>query len=295
MFGHIKPKRSELKIKDYEVYRGVYCSLCRELGKRYGIIGRMILNYDLAFLAIFQMSFSDDCPGFVMARCPFNPMKKYNYCKEATKPLIIAADTAVIMTYHKVKDNIKDGNFKTRFISIFILLFVRRIYAKARKKNPDIAGIVENTMESQQRIEADNISSVDLAAEPTAKALSLLFSYDYNNGDIKEISAHFGYCLGRWVYLIDAMEDIEEDIKTGSFNPYINAYCLTSDNKEKINIAREKAKGDCLQTSVEAIKAYELLEVNRFKDILDNIVFEGIEDETLKVYDGRKANEKKSI
>lgn len=56
MFGYIKPVRSELKVREAEEYRAVYCGLCNELGKSFGLFAKMTLSYDFAFMAMLFMS-----------------------------------------------------------------------------------------------------------------------------------------------------------------------------------------------------------------------------------------------
>ena len=55
MFGYVKACTPELKIKEFETYKAVYCSLCKKLGKSYGILSRFTLSYDFTFLAILNM------------------------------------------------------------------------------------------------------------------------------------------------------------------------------------------------------------------------------------------------
>ena len=81
MFGYIRISKPELKVKEYEMYKAVYCSLCKYLGKEYGILSRLTLSYDFTFLALLNMSLKDGCENFHKGRCAFNPIKKCNYCE----------------------------------------------------------------------------------------------------------------------------------------------------------------------------------------------------------------------
>ena len=80
MFGYVRVYKEELRVREYETYRGVYCTLCRALGKRYGVFARLILSYDMTFFAIVRLSADGVVPSFRPGRCPFNPTKKCNYC-----------------------------------------------------------------------------------------------------------------------------------------------------------------------------------------------------------------------
>ena len=101
MFGYVRIAKGELKVKEYEMYKAVYCSLCRDLGRSYGPISRLTLSYDFTFLALLNMSLSDECDCIERKRCAFNPLKKCNYCKE-DNDLKMPSAAAMIMLYYKL-------------------------------------------------------------------------------------------------------------------------------------------------------------------------------------------------
>lgn len=143
LFGYVKAYKPEMKVKDYEVYKGVYCSLCRQLGHDYGIMARMALSYDFAFLALLRMAVSNECPGFDKGRCPFNPMAKCHYCRsDPGGALEISAACVVIMTYYKLRDNIADSSRLKSFVYRLLLPFAARAHKKALRKFPQIDEIL---------------------------------------------------------------------------------------------------------------------------------------------------------
>ena len=130
MFGYIKPFRPELKIREEEEYRAIYCGLCRELGKSFGIFAKMTLSYDFAFLAMFIISASKDiCPSFEHCSCIAHPFKKHCSCAKnsATE---FAAKAAMILTYYKIKDDIADKGLLKKAVALLLLPFA----SAARKK-----------------------------------------------------------------------------------------------------------------------------------------------------------------
>ena len=96
MFGYVKVYQPELKMGEFEQYRGVYCALCRTLGKRYGVLAQMTLSYDVTFLSVLHMALSEDCVGFTKGRCPYNPFKKRTCCQNSVA-LDIGADAAMLL------------------------------------------------------------------------------------------------------------------------------------------------------------------------------------------------------
>ena len=132
MFGYVRIYKPELKMAEFEHYQGVYCSLCKQLGKRYGVMARMTLSYDFTFLAVFRMALSDTCTGFKKGRCTFNPLKKRTCCCENTH-VEFAADAATLLMYHKLKDNMADNGFFHSLPARLLLPFASRAKKKAAK------------------------------------------------------------------------------------------------------------------------------------------------------------------
>ncbi len=281
MFGYIKTYRPELKVCEDEAYKGIYCSLCKELGNRYGIMSRMFLSYDSTFLAISLMSLSDSTVCFESKRCPFNPAKKCQFCTESRDEIVYAADISVLLLYYKIQDNIRDSTlFKALLYRILILLILHS-YKKAKNYRPNEDEIIRNYMANQQSVEEKQSASIDEAAEPTAIMLSLLFSNNEPDEEQKLVRSQLGYHLGRWIYMTDAFDDIEDDRKSGNYNPFIQS---GNDNYEQI-------KEELLMTAGEAAKAYELLNVKKFDGILGNVIYDGLYYQTMNVYERRLRND----
>ena len=281
MFGYIRTHRPELKVKEDEIYKGIYCSLCKTLGKRYGILSRLFLSYDSTFLALALMALSEEKVCFEQKRCPFNPSKKCNFCKNESEELEYAADVSVLLLYHKVKDNISDSTLFKAILYRILLVLITASYKKAVKNRPDAAIIIEEYIKMQNAVEEKQSRSVDEAAEPTALLLGKMYSRNEADDDKRRVRERVGYCLGRWIYMIDAFDDIEKDRKSGNYNPFLLS---GRDNYEEI-------KGDLLMTAGEIAKAYELLEIKKFGPIVKNVIYDGLYYETLKVYERRLHNE----
>jgi len=268
LFGYIKVSRGELKIKEFELYRGVYCSLCKALGKKYGLISRFTLNYDFTFLALLNMSLNDGCDMFLQKRCTFNPLKKCNFCKSFDNFEMPAA-AAMIMAYYKLLDNIADEKgFKKLFYKI-LKPFLKSANKKAKAQFPHIEEIVADYIAEQTLLEQQNCTETDRAADPTAKALSKILELCSEESSQKRVLNRIGYCLGRYIYLLDAFCDLEEDIKKGSYN------VLKNKPKEEIVPYIITQIAFCIN---EACKAFELLEIKKYKPIIGNILYLGLEE-----------------
>lgn len=284
MFGYIRVKKEELKIKDFEVYKAVYCSLCKKLGKSYGIFSRLTLSYDFAFLSLLNISLKSGCVSFERKRCAFNPLKKCNYCKSSDE-LDMPSAAAMIMLYYKILDNIKDEKGLKKLGFLLLKPIFSGAHKKAAKKYPFIEETVAEYIEGQSLAESDDNCTLDSVCDPTAKALSKLLPLCSDDPSQKRVLERLGYCLGRYIYLMDAGCDIEKDIKSGSFN-VLKKYVKEGNIKKDTVLKTEPQIYFCIN---EAAKAFELLEIKKFKPILGNIIYLGLEDVYLKELKNEKS------
>lgn len=265
MFGYIRAYRPEMKFKDYDMYKGVYCSLCKELGRRYGLLSRLTLSYDFTFFAMVRMAVRTGCVNFKNSRCTFNPAKKCLDCGRGQEDIAYTADISMILFYFKLLDNIADSGFFKKLLCYFVLPYAKHVFKKAKVRRPAAAEIAEKQMRRQNDIEKRN-AGLDEAADPSAAMLAELLIGDIECEN-KDVLRQFGYMVGRWVYITDAADDCEDDIIDGSFNPL------------KKRFGSEDFTGYCVQmlnlTMGEAINSYKKLKIYRFDDILKNILYDG--------------------
>ena len=272
LFGYIRIDKPELRVKEYETYKAIYCSLCRSLGKHYGFLSRLTLSYDFTFLALLDMSLKDGCDGFERKRCAFNPLKKCNYCKNSDA-LKMPSAAAMIMLYYKLKDNIADERGIKKIGYCFLLPFFAGVHKKAAKEYPLIEQIVFEYIKEQTKLELENCNELDKIADPTAKALAKLLMLCSQEQSQKRVLERLGYCLGRYIYILDAACDLESDIKNSSYN--VLKYETSGNINEYI---RQRVVPQLYFCANEASKAFELLDIKKYKAILGNIVYLGLED-----------------
>ncbi len=291
MFGYVKPDKPELKIKDFETYKAIYCSLCKTLGKEYGLFARFLLTYDATFYAIFRKTVFQPKPDCAhRGVCRFNPLKKCNYI-EMDSYLKDAAALTVIMFYYKVLDNLHDGKFPKKLLSRLVYPYIKIKFNKAVKKYSNYDAIIKSSIEEQARVEDEKTDSIDRAAHPTALSLQKIFSDGIENETQRRVAERVGYCLGRWVYLTDAFDDLEDDIKTGSYNPFAQKYKL---DKSYLANKNPDIENDIIRsvrlTANETGLALELLDKNCYKPLIENIIFDGMESELVKIINKKRGD-----
>lgn len=275
MFGYIKPYKPQMKICEYDTYKAVYCGLCKQLGRSYGIAARFTLSYDFAFLSILAMSLKDETPEFCKERCFAHPLQK-KFCCKAGEASRYSACTAMIMLYYKVQDNYRDSHFGGKLLMLLAKPFAASARKKALCEYPETDALVAEMMRAQFALEAAGCSGIDEAAEPTARCLSALCAQLGRGDGPRRVLARFGYLLGRWIYLMDAVDDLEDDLKSGSYNAFILEHHLTK--QSDLSGIRAQTGAALNQTAAELAKTYELLELKRYKSILDNIVYLGLKN-----------------
>ncbi len=280
MFGYIKAHAPELKVKEQEAYRAVYCGLCMQMKRDYGQLIRMTLSYDFAFLAILCMAVRGDPVSFTRERCLVHPLKKRNICRE-NDSLSLAASMAVILLYHKLLDNLQDGDVGEKAACMAALPLAKRAYQKAAARLPELAKLTELQMQEQAKLEKEHCPSPDRAAEPTAKILEALLGDLSDDEAQKLVLRRMGYLLGRWVYLIDALDDLEEDSRKDNYNPFRYGGAFGEE------APTEQAAASLRLTTAELQRAFDLLDCHCFEGILENVFTLGLNeviDKTTKTH-----------
>lgn len=266
MFGYLQIDKAELKVREYEAYKSVYCGLCRQLGNDYSVFARFALSYDCTFYAITLMSLKKSCTGFRDGRCRFNPLKKCKYALCEDDCYSKAAALTVISVYYKLCDDINDSGFFRALAVRMIKPFFSHCRKKAAKRYPELDTIVREMLDSQIELEKKDKPTIDEAAHPTACMLAEIMKAEGRNESEASVLYECGYHLGRWVYLMDAADDYEKDKKRGSFNPFLTIE--TDDLRGYMNALLS-------QSLARAYDAYNLLDIRDFKGILDNMMLFG--------------------
>lgn len=282
LLGYVKTYKPELKIKDYEIYRGLYCSLCRTLGRQYGLISKLLLSYDVTFLLVVMLSVKSAVPTFKKGKCPFNPAKRCNYCTDCNTDLSFAAALTVLMFYYKVKDNLIDSGFFKRLLMRLIMPYASRLRIKALKKYKRLDDMIRGGMRRQSFTENSNTDSTDKAAHQSADLLGRIFCYyDADNLNLYR----FGYAVGRWVYLIDAADDIKTDLKNKSFNVFVNRFRMKSEN-ELTEKMKKQIEATLNMSRAQALEAFSSMGTEYFIPIVENILTDGMDSIMNKVLKG---------
>lgn len=220
MFGYIRIYEDELKVRSLKLYKSVYCGLCKTAEKRFGYFSKMFLSYDYTFFSVVRMIFTDAEIKSEKRRCGFHLFKKKDVIAENDE-LRLSAAIFSILTYYKLLDNIRDEKPLKALAARLVLPFASAMRKKALKGGfSEVDFIVSDCME--------RISELEKARDVTTDEISGVFGDMMGSllkmglSDEKKNDAYtVGYNVGKFIYVADALDDVYEDEKNGSFNPML--------------------------------------------------------------------------
>lgn len=224
MLGYVRTNTPELRVREHQYYRGLYCGLCHRMGKCTGNCSRLTLSYDFVFLAAVRLALSKEKAEMKKQRCflhPFRPRMTAQPCKT----LDYCADASALLVYHKTRDDIADEKGLKKLRAHILRPFLSFGYRRAKKRLPDLDKLMEKHLTRLAEMErcADAYFGADPYAEVFGDLLADVVSHGFEGTEAR-IAQTLGRAVGRWIYLADAADDFEEDRKKGRFNPYLKLF-----------------------------------------------------------------------
>ena len=289
MLGYIVPDKPELKMKEYELYTGYYCGICKSIAKRYGQVPRLVLNYDSVLLALVIASLFSDRENASLERCPVHPMKKRLIVRD-TNGIDYAADMMLLLANFKLLDDCLDeGGIKANAGAIFL----RSSYRKLKKAYPEKCRIIEAKLKELHQLEQENCASIDRAAEPFAKLMEEVFAADFFCGqdETERLLRQIGYHIGKWIYLIDAFDDIEENRSKGTYNPLLGG----AGSQEDLEVIVPRVGFNLHYYLSELTAAWEQLKTEKNRALIDNIIYGGLLRKTEQILEKGTTKNDKSL
>ncbi len=235
MFGYVKPRRAELRIKEFEYYRCVYCGLChaeKKLSRRL----RLLLSYDMAALALLRIGTAEESSVLVKKRCPRHPFGG-RYCVGESSALSFTASAAAILLTYKLLDDIADEKGRKRLTARMLLGGARR--AMRASLLPELEDFVREKLEELAALEKEQSGGLYGGAEIFGSLLGGLFAFDGSNlppltREQKICLREIGYRVGRFIYILDAYADRDEDRKNGKYNPFLLPFSQEAGISERV-------------------------------------------------------------
>lgn len=262
MFGYIAINKAEMKFKDYDMYHSYYCGLCKRLKEQYGRQGQVTLSFDMTFLIVLLTGLYEPETDVDVVNCIAHPFEKHvTRTNELTD---YAAAVNLILSYYKCKDDWEDERKKKSFAAAKLL---EPKMKQIEKLYPKKVEVVSSNLRKISELEKENEQNLDLMAGLFGEIMAELFVYRHDAWE--DSLRKTGFFLGKFIYLMDAYEDVESDLKSGNYNP------LKEDFKNNPNFA-EDCRNLLTMMMAECSREFEKLPIILHADILRNILYSGV-------------------
>jgi len=282
MFGYVIPVKCELKVKEFDQFRAAYCGLCHSLRDSYGISARFILNYDFTFLAMLLATDKGEVK-YKKRRCIAHPFRSKT-CSVGGQAFRQAAGMSVILAHWRLRDAVDDRGFLKSLPYRTVGACLGRAYRRAAKDFPAFDTHCREQLDKLHALEQANSDHLDQVADTFAQILphaACEIGDQHERRTLEELLYH----IGRWIYLIDAYDDLEEDQASGNFNPLRTRFNLT---EGKLSDTDKAWILTTLNHSINRLTAaYNLKGETAWSGILENIIYLGLPSVTQSVLSGR--------
>ena len=285
MFGYVRADTPHLYIKDDTLYKAMYCGVCKGIAQVCGHSARIGLSYDVTFLSVLLHNLAGIDVKIEKQHCFTHHIRSRQMAEvdELTRQL---GALNTLLVYYKYTDDIMDGDKGKGKRLWFVKGFKR-----ASRKYPEIARIVRDNLAMQEQVEKAKIDSIDRAADATANMIAEFSKYalgEKANG----YTWNLFYSIGKWIYLIDALDDYDKDKQKGAYNPFLLAYGA----KDLQELTNGKFAAD-VQYVFHAIffdirENLSNLHFTFNRDLSDNILLRGLPMMTKRIMSGCDCNGK---
>lgn len=261
MFGYVSAHKPELRMREFYKYKAYYCGLCKVLREKYGFLGQVTLTYDMTFLVILLTSLYESETEREESRCIVHPAKKqkmiYNEMTE------YAADMNIILIYYKLLDDWQDEKSKVGYIG---QRAYQKVFCQLKQKYPEKCDVIQACLERLHQYEVQREENIDIVARCFGELMGELFVYQKDVWE--ETLREMGFYLGKFIYILDAYDDVEKDIEKNNYNALISLSkqeCFDEKCEEMLNFVL-----------AECSHHFEKLPCIEDVEILRNILYAGV-------------------
>lgn len=261
MFGYVVVNKPEMKFKEFAKYRSYYCGLCKSLQRQYGLSGKLALSYDMTFLVMLLTGLYEPKEEQMRCKCILHPFEKFEMCRN--EMCDYGADMTILLARYKCLDDWNDEKKVTKGIYAGLL---SGSYERIVTKYPKKVERIEKLVKESNEIEAKGERNIDILSAVTGNIMAELFAF--REDEWEDELRTMGFYLGKFVYIMDAYDDIEKDVKKGNFNPFLEKY--KEDNFEKY------VYDILMMIAASCAESFEKLPIIEHIEILRNIMYSGI-------------------
>ena len=261
MFGYVVMNKPEIRFKDFDLYRSFYCGLCRELREKYGISGQITLTYDMTFVVVLLSALYEPPTQKGTTRCVIHPVCRQPVRKNAATEY--GADMNVLLTYYKCMDDWED---EKKFAALGYGKILQRKNNRQSRRYPEKAEKIRKLLEKLSQMEKAGETDIDKMSGCFGQIMEEIFAW---KKDVWEDSLRrMGFYLGKFIYILDAYDDVEKDVKNGNYNPFAEKYIMKGFD--------EQVRRILIMMMAQTCREFEKLPIIKYTDILRNILYSGV-------------------
>lgn len=261
MFGYVVMNKPEIRFKDFDLYRSFYCGLCRELREKYGISGQITLTYDMTFVVVLLSALYEPPTQKGTTRCVIHPV-----CRQPVRKNVATeygADMNVLLTYYKCMDDWED---EKKFAALGYGKILQRKNNRLSRQYPEKAEKIRKLLEKLSQMEKAGETDIDKMSGCFGQIMEEIFAW---KKDVWEDSLRrMGFYLGKFIYILDAYDDVEKDVKNGNYNPFAEKYIMKGFD--------EQVRQLLIMMMAQTCREFEKLPIIKYTDILRNILYSGV-------------------
>jgi len=260
MFGYVITNCKTLSEDERARFRAFYCGMCKTLHARYGNLGRFTLSYDMTFLAIVLSALFEPEENSGKEICLPHPIKAHEYI---LNPMMdYAVDMNIALAYHKCMDNWQDDR------NIFYAAGAKALqsaYRRVKHAHAAECSAIEAWIERIRCIEQSGLQEIDPPMNATGEMMGVLFRC--GNHFWSDQLYRMGEGLGKFIYFMDAYDDLQKDIQKNKYNPLKSM--MRQENFEEI------CKQGLAMMMADCADAFEELPIVKDADLIRNILYSG--------------------
>lgn len=281
MFGYIGVNKPELKIKDFERYREYYCGLCHSLGNHHGLLGQISLSYDATFAAVLLSALYEPVTYRMQSGCVLHPVGKKKYL--SNQFIDYVADMNVLLTYYKCQD---DWNDEKNLVKLGYGATLKRQAKQVETRYPGKAATIKLALNTIYELEKACDTNIDKLSNAFGDIMAEILDVSPNDLDARDKNRYgdmwkgelrnLGFNLGKFIYIMDAFDDVEKDMKKDSSNPFVDKYKACLEDELAMREFETYVEKLLMMCASDMAKSYERLPIVHETAILRNIIYSGI-------------------
>ena len=285
MFGYLNVEKERLTQGEYGLWHTFLCGVCLSAKRLLNNSSRLTSNYDINFFNVLFHSYLNIDVEIYNDKCAASPFKKRPLLRpdEITDKL---AQANVILMYYNLLDDKRDGGMSLKKRAAFNLL--KKPFSKASQAAPQLARTIENRYRELARLGEEDCRVLDMVCEPFSALTRDFAVWALGEENVGEYILNLCYNIGKWIYLIDALDDLEKDYARKNYNPLVACLGGFESASDFVEKNRETLDFVFMTTLNKTAESFNDCNLTKYVCVLKNVIYEFIRNKTKTVFEKYK-------